>query len=168
MRRPGNFFSTECEILISVPPQRVFSLLSDVSSHPRWAGSGELVRARLADPAPVRLGTRFDVEERFGRRHVHVRCQVTAFDPPRELRWQVSQVNRPPVMRSEWGFELESRNVGTGTLLRHQWDLDRPTTLGWRVAMWIFFRLMGRGRKMAAAMRRSLENIKQEVEARVI
>ncbi len=165
MRRPGNWFTAVSEIHVDAPPERVFELLCDVSRHPVWAGSGEPVAAKLVGEGPLKLGSLFDVEERFGRgRRVDVRCEVCAFDPPKELRWRVSQLTRPPEFRSEWSFELEPENGGTR--VRHIWDLDRANSLRWRLIMALFFGLMRRGQKMRAAMQASLENIKREVETR--
>lgn len=52
----------EAEIDIEALPERVWSIVSDISRHPALAGSGEVLAVRVN--GPVAVGTTFECQDR--------------------------------------------------------------------------------------------------------
>ena len=87
------------EIDINAPAERVFGLLTDFASYPAWnplvpEASGEL-----------RVGERIRIRVVAGREMLF-RPVVTAFDPPRALRWR-GVIGLGVFFSGEHGFSIE-------------------------------------------------------------
>ncbi|MDA8371110.1 MAG: SRPBCC family protein [Nocardiopsaceae bacterium] len=116
--------STETEIHISAPLERVWEVATDITVYAR--PGGELQHTRWADGVSgPRLGARF-----IGRnRNPHIgewetTSVVVEFDPPWAFAWDV--LNKGEAMAT-WRFDL--RPLETGTVLR-QWVRIGPAPSG--------------------------------------
>ncbi len=112
----------------AAPPERVFELLADATSWPRWAGSliAHASWEREGNPAPGGAGA----IRRLGRWPMFGREQVVASEPPshhayttlsgnpvRNYRADVSLVPNGYGTLITWSAAFEPRIPGTGRLL---------------------------------------------------
>jgi uncharacterized protein YndB with AHSA1/START domain len=99
--------STEVEVLIDAPIERVWRLVTDIDLPARF--STEFLGARWLDDTP-RVGARFQ-----GRNHHEALGEwettsfVERFEPPRAFGWAVTDPDNPS---SSWWFELEQEPDG--------------------------------------------------------
>lgn len=120
----------DTEILISAPPERVWSVLTDFASYPQW---NPFIVALEGKPE---WGERLRVRmQAGGSSHVFkpVVLQATA---PTRLRW-LGRLGVPGLFDGEHGFELKSEVTGTrllqtetfqGFLVPLLWSRVEPVT----------------------------------------
>lgn len=120
----------DTEILISAPPERVWSVLTDFASYPQW---NPFIVAIEGKPE---WGGRLRVRmQAGGSSHVFkpVVLQATA---PAQLRW-LGRLGVPGLFDGEHGFELKSEVTGTrllqtetfqGFLVPLLWSRVEPVT----------------------------------------
>ena len=104
-------------IEIKAPTEQVWSIISDVSAHPKLAGSGEVKAVRVA--GHIGTGVTWESDEDLGpemRFTAHSKC--VTFNPPKEFAWKSFP---PPLVENEpksvpdvtWWFKLEPHAGGT-------------------------------------------------------
>ena len=101
------------EIEVDAPAERVWGLLTDFPTFPRWnpfirEASGQL---RPGAPLTIRL--------RVGKRLVTFRPTVTRVEPGRELRW-VARLAVPRLFDVERIFRIEPRGEGRVRFIQHE------------------------------------------------
>ncbi|MGH3301793.1 MAG: SRPBCC family protein [Streptosporangiaceae bacterium] len=120
---------------IAAEPAAIFAVLRDPQGHVAIDSSGML---QSADGEPVRkVGDSFVVHmdrealndyPELGRYDVTV--VISAFEPDREITWQVSSVVRPPIGHV-YGYRLDPADGGTLVTSYYDWsDIDPQ----WRAA----------------------------------
>jgi uncharacterized protein YndB with AHSA1/START domain len=112
----------------SAPPERVFELLADATSWPRWAGPviAQGSWEREGDPAPGGIGA----IRKLGRWPMFGREQVVVSDPPSHHAYTMLSGNPVSNYRADvaltpdgggtlitWSATFEPRIPGTGRLL---------------------------------------------------
>jgi uncharacterized protein YndB with AHSA1/START domain len=110
--------STDVDVIIDAPVERVWSLITDVNVPARF--SSELVEARWCDEVDEPgVGARF-VGRSFhpAAGHWETTCWVTAYEPLRAFAWAVGDPDHPS---ATWRFELET--AGTRVRLRQSAQL---------------------------------------------
>jgi uncharacterized protein YndB with AHSA1/START domain len=141
---------------MSAPPERVWGLVSDVTSIGRY--SPETFEAEWLDGATrPAVGARFRGHvKRNGKGPVYwTTCTVTACVPAREFAFGVGNGATP---LNVWRYQLEP--VGDGTDVTESFQLANTALLK------VYWSLLGwaRGRTNRNGMRTTLERIKAEVE----
>jgi len=114
------------EITIHRPPEQVFEYLADLANLSEWQGN--VVRATVTTPGPVRVGTEYTQFMRMGPATVEGRCRITGYEPGRALAFTLEsrmlncagQLRLDPVAG---GTRLTS--TGTGHL-RGPWRVLTP------------------------------------------
>jgi hypothetical protein len=151
-------------IRVAASPEAVWKTISDIDSHTRLAGSGEIEAIRFE--GPLRVGASWEADERIrgvGRFTAVSTC--TVHDPPRELAWKPQA---PPVRKGRedsrpditWWYRLQPND--DGTLLEHGFRVVEPRTGAGM--MRVFYTLTRRERTIRRGMRRTLDNVKAAVE----
>jgi len=117
----------ELSQVIAAPPARVFEVYTDHVGWEKWAGVKEVVLRQKGEPPPNGLGA-IRVIRAAG---VAVEEEVTAFDPPRSMKYRV--VAGVPIRDHEgtvrfapegsgtrvtWSIHFRPLVPGTGWLLR--------------------------------------------------
>jgi uncharacterized protein YndB with AHSA1/START domain len=112
----------------SAPPERIFELLSDATSWPRWAGPviAHASWERQGEPAPGGVGA----IRKLGRWPMFSREQVVASEPPSHHAYTILSGNPVRDYRADvalepegggtviaWSATFEPRIPGTGRLL---------------------------------------------------
>ena len=143
---------------MAAPPERVWSLVSDVTNTGRF--SPETFEAEWLDGATgPAVGARFRGHVRRNGKKWRVywtKCTITKCEPGREFVFQPELPGGKPVI--EWSYRFEPS--GDGTDVTESFDLT-PTALlrfYWTVLGW------ARGRTNRNDMRTTLERVKAEVE----
>ena len=109
-------------LLISVDPDQLYALVSDVTKMGDWS---PVCRACWWDEGDgPRVGARFTGRNETPERTWESRCQVGAADPGREFAWEV---NRGWV---RWGYTFESEDGSTR--LTESWEFLPPGIAGFR------------------------------------
>jgi hypothetical protein len=153
-------------VQVAATPEVVWKVISDIDSHARLAGSGELLAIRFQ--GPLQVGARWEADERIkgvGRFTAVSTC--TVFDPPHELAWKPQA---PPVRKGRqdtrpditWWFRL--RPSEGGTLLEHEFQVVEPKVGG--AMMKVFYALSRRERTIRRGMNKTLQNVKAAAEGR--
>ena len=146
----------EESIEVAAPPAKVWSLVTDL---PRMSSWSPQVLRTIVRGGPVQLGTRaFNINHR-GPLVWPTRTKVVAFEPHREFAFRVKE------NFSIWSFTLEPTETGTRVIQRRRTpdgisDISKKLT---RVA------LGGQEtftRELREGMRKTLERVKAESEAR--
>lgn len=144
-------------IAIDAPPERVWALVSDVTSIGRY--SPETFEAEWLDGATgPAVGARFRGHvRRNGRGPVYwTSCVVTVCEPGREFTFTVGEGDKA---LNTWGYRLEPDGTGTDATEFFRLKDNAPLRLYWRVfGRW-------RGRTNREGMRRTLEGVKRVAEA---
>jgi uncharacterized protein YndB with AHSA1/START domain len=87
------------EVTIHRTAEQVFEYLAALANLTKWQGN--VVRATVTTPGPVRVGTEYTQTMRMGPATVEGKCRITGFEPGRAL-----------------GFTLESRMLNCAGELR--------------------------------------------------
>jgi uncharacterized protein YndB with AHSA1/START domain len=135
---------------IAAPPERVFAVVADLSTHPRWRPS--VREFRTADGGAPKIGSEIVEVVRFAGRDVRMRYRVACFDPPRVLA--ADYVDGPIEVAVRFDCEPE----GTGTRTTFTCDTERPRLA--RVLPFPFF-----GPLMGRYMDDELGNLKRLLES---
>jgi uncharacterized protein YndB with AHSA1/START domain len=111
------------------PREAVWALLADIDSWSRWGAWQTTELEREGSPVPEGVGA----IRRLVRRPVTTREQVTAFESPRRLaydmlsglplrdyRGEVTLADMADGTEIHWHSEFDARIPGTGSLLRRQ------------------------------------------------
>ena len=162
-----DLLNVDTEIVIPATPDAVWAVVSDLTSHPRLGGSGEVQSLRVLDEGPLRVGMRFVATEvvHVGPKVFElpaVTSSVVAVEAGRLLRWQTdspSEFGKPTVKLIEWSFEL--RPVAEGTTLRH--TIRIVMTSAWVTPFFKPLYSLMRGKKVARGMSETLRRISAEV-----
>ena len=109
----------EREIVIAVPPERVFAYLAQPERTPEWSPNVQAVRLTSEGPIGVGATTETVVKALGTTQRAVGRC--TAFDPPRRLVIE-SQTNLGATTVNETQLIAE----GAGTRLRAKLDYTLP------------------------------------------
>lgn len=151
-------------VQVAASPEAVWRVVSDIDSHVRLAGSGELLAIRFQ--GPLRVGARWEADEHIrgvGRFTAVSTC--TVFDPPHELAWKPQA---PPIRKGRedsrpdigWWFRLHPGQ--DGTLLEHGFRVVEPRVGS--AMMKAFYALSRRERTIRRGMARTLQNVKAAAE----
>ncbi len=133
---------------IAAPIEEVYRYLSDFQRHKEWShGVAEL--ERLND-GPIGVGTELKATETVPGKFTSY-TRITALEPPRRIAWD-AWVDGMIRMRTQWAFELSSKDGGTYLVERCSWQ---PISLMAK----IMFNLI-RKRQIPRENRQSLEQIK--------
>lgn len=144
---------------IKASPEAIFSLLADVSEHPKIDGSGTVKQAKPGAPEKLELGSKFGMSMKLGIGYSTINT-VVEFEENRRIAWQT---NSPGVFRNFvagriWRYELEPSDDGT-TLVRESWDLSQDHQR-------MFLRLGSVPKKMGADMSKTLDRIEEMTTGR--
>lgn len=156
MTEPAYAPLIEASIDIAAPPERVWSVVSD----PRVMGgfSDQVVRTVVRGTAPVAKGTRTLNINRRGVLVWPTRAKVIEFEANRRYAYRVKD------NAAIWSFDLEP--TATGTRLTHRRDASKGLT---DVSLMLQQKVLGGvapfEAEMEAGMTRTLERVKQAVEA---
>jgi uncharacterized protein YndB with AHSA1/START domain len=135
---------------IDAAPARVFGVVADLSTHPRWRPS--VREFRTADGGPPAVGSEIVEVVRFAGRDVRMRYRVTRLDPPHVLA--AGYVDGP----IEVAIRFDCEAAAGGTRTTFTCDTARPRIA--RVLPFPFF-----GALMGRYMDDELGNLKRLVEA---
>lgn len=149
---------------IQASPERVWEILSEISRHPRLAGSGEVRSVRASGPLAV--GTTWESDEVVAGRSFVARSECLELERPRVLSWRSSP---PPLKESDprtafhatWWFRLTPSDEGTD--VEHSFEVGEPAKRAWMLKL--FYLVSRRRQKILAGMRGTLENLKREAES---
>jgi uncharacterized protein YndB with AHSA1/START domain len=95
----------QCSVDVAAPPERVWSLVTDLARMSRW--SPQVVRTFVRGGAPVQQGTRTLNINRRGVLVWPTQCTVILFEPHREFGFRVKDNG------TIWAFVLEPTAAGT-------------------------------------------------------
>ena len=151
-------------VQVAASSEAVWKMISDIDSHGRLAGSGEILAIRFQ--GPLQVGARWEADERItgvGRFTAVSTC--TVHDPPRELAWKPQA---PPIRKGRddsrpditWWYRLDPRDGGT--LLEHGFRVVEPKVGA--AMMKGFYALSRRERTIRRGMGRTLQNVKAAAE----
>ncbi|RCV48786.1 SRPBCC family protein [Marinitenerispora sediminis] len=107
--RVSDLPTVEVSVWVDASPQRVWSVVSDITAMPEV--SGELQSVELLDTGPLQVGSRFR-----GHNYHEMRgawstvSHVVQCEEPRVFSWAVDDVERP---NSTWRFTLRPDDGGT-------------------------------------------------------
>ncbi|HXV35024.1 MAG TPA: SRPBCC family protein [Gaiellaceae bacterium] len=135
---------------IAAPPERVFAVVTDLSTHPRWRPS--VREFRTAGGEPPAVGSEIVEVVRFAGRDVRMRYRVTELEPPHVFA--AGYVDGP----IEVAIRFDCAPAGEGTLAAFTCDTARPRIA--RVLPFPFF-----GPLMGRYMDDELGNLKSLVES---
>ena len=145
----------EATIHIAAPPDRVWAMLADVTRMAEW--SPECIRCQWLDGATgAAVGVRFRGWNRlpfvgtWTSTNTIVRCV-----PGAELAWVVGKDPLDP--NTCWEYVLTP--AGSGTEVVERYEMRREP---WIVR--IYYRLVGRGRRLQEAMEETLRCLKDAAE----
>ena len=86
--------------VVAEPPD-VFDVFSDVAAWPRWAGVKEVVIRQSGDPAPAGFGSIRVIRTRGSA----IQEEVTAFEPPKRIAYQITEGAALRVHEADVHFE---------------------------------------------------------------
>lgn len=140
--------SYDVRVRCAAPKEKVFALVSDATSWPKWAGW--FVRhgswAQEGDPAPGGVGAiRKLGTKRFGSRE-----QITEFDPPHYLAYTI--LGAAPVRDYRAIVSIDKDGSGSRITWAGAWETSIPGT--GRIMTWFYRRLVG---SMATGLARYAE-----------
>jgi len=139
---------------ISAEPDRVWSVVSDVTRMPEW--SPELRRLYPIGGRRPRVGMNMLGINRRGLAVWPTTSTVTRLEPPRAVAWRTRESG------ATWTYELEP--AGSGTRLTGRRDLP-AFTFGTRLMAPLIGGAIGHDEELAAGIRSTLEQIKAAVES---
>lgn len=120
---------------VAAPPEEVFAVVTDLSTHPEWRPS--VREFRTADGGPVAVGSEIVEVVRFAGRDIRMRYRVTELESPRAF--SAGYVDGPIEVAIR--FDCEPSAGGTRTVFTC--DTERPRLAG-LVPFPFFGALMGR------------------------
>lgn len=145
----------EVSVTIAAAPERVWSMVTDITNMGRWSPGSTGGRWTHGATGPAE-GARFIGSNKHGFMRWSTHCTVVECEPPRRFTFQVAE------NKMRWGWRLEPADGG-GTVLTQWRDRAGQPSLPMRAAALLVF-----GGKIEEAMldgmRRSLAAIKAEAE----
>ncbi len=136
---------------IAAPPEDVFGVVTDLSTHPEWRPS--VREFRTADGGPPAVGSEIVEVVRFAGRDVRMRYRVTRLDGPRVL---AADYVEGPI---EVAIRFDCEPTAAGTRTTFTCDTARPRIA--KVVPFPFF-----GPLMGRYMEDELGRLKRLVESR--
>ena len=128
MTGPGNGWAADVAIDVATPPERIWTVVSDISRHPALAGSGEVLAVRMNGPLAV--GVTFESDVKTGEVcFFSPRCVIEDVREPTRLAW-VSLFPLEPgetddyQIEVHWSFEIEP--TAAGSRVRHTVRIPAP------------------------------------------
>lgn len=113
---------TEAELLVELPQEQLWALVTDVRRYGEW--SPECVSAEWLGAAasrPARAGDRYAARNEFGNGMVtHVECEITELREPEVFAWDV--LDDSGLAGSRWRYELTAADRPGWTVLRHVFE----------------------------------------------
>jgi uncharacterized protein YndB with AHSA1/START domain len=147
----------EVSVTIAAPPERLWSLVTDVTQMGRWSPECKSC-SWVGSAAGPAVGAQFRGKNRHGLARWTTDCTVTAADPPGHFEFQVRQSG----MR--WGYRFEPDGQG-GTVVTEYREKTKPVPAYIKLVQ--RSGLIGRNREqlMVEGMRTTLDRIKHAAEA---
>lgn len=141
----------EAAVEIDAPPDRAWSVLTEVSEYAAW---NRFIPCIAGD---LREGCRIDVRAYPRRRpNLRFRARVLRVDPPRELRW-LGRLGLPWLFDGDHRFTLEPLGAGRTRLVQHE-------TLTGLLVPFLGAFIAGRSRPGFDEMNRALKRRAEEKE----
>lgn len=113
------------ERTIAAPPERVWSMISDVTRMGEWSPETTACEWRKGATAPA-PGARFRGRNRYGKKTWSTDCVVIEADPGRSFSFAVKA---GPVNVARWEYRIEPTEDG-GARVEERWtDLRHPLLL---------------------------------------
>jgi len=163
-----DLLNVERETVIPRSVDEVWALVSDLESHPRIGGSGEVKTLRRLDSGALRAGSVFEANEvvHVGPKvfDLVVRSEVVKVELGRLLLWHTespAEFGKPTVKLIEWTFQL--REVPEGTALKH--TIRIVMTSAWVTPLFKPVYMLIRGKKVGRGMSETLRRISTELSA---
>lgn len=97
---------------IDASPEAIWNIISDVTRHPELAGSGQVEKVEVLDPAGLGEGAIFQSNQNINGVRYITASRVRAWEPPYRFAWQVGTGLLPGVAQL-WYFELTPQGMGT-------------------------------------------------------
>ena len=146
----------EVTVQVAAPPERVWSLVTDVTQTGRWSPECTSCEWDAGANGPA-VGATFKGHNRHGFMRWTTHCEVVAAEEPTHFAFQVKESG----MR--WGYRFEPDGTG-GTKLTEYRDKTRPVPLPIRMVQ--KSGILGRDREglMVKGMRETLERVKAVAE----
>ena len=136
------------------PPERVFQLVIDVTSHPSWMPN--VKRLEMLTEGEMRVGSSWRSTRNFFGREGTEYFEVAAFNPPKRLLLHVDG-KKGTGGRGEFRFDYYFEPSGGGTLLTLNGEIAGFDTLGRMVQRVFLAAFKAAVRRDHAAFRRHLE-----------
>ncbi len=138
------------QIETALPPERAFDFVADFANADRWDPG--VTRSVGLDDGPIRLGSRFELDVRMGRRTAPMTYHVAALERPRRVVLVGAGSGVDAV------DEIVFEPTGSGTRIRYTADIRLTGPL--RVVQPFLSRAFERiGRDAAAGMSRTLADL---------
>ncbi len=99
--------------LITAPCEKLFAIISDVTQHPKLAGSGEVQTVAWTTKGPIGVGSGFASKQKVGLFQYGARSYVQEFDAPRRFVWLSGFGMKKPPFGQLWGFDLQPFDART-------------------------------------------------------
>jgi hypothetical protein len=107
--------------LVTAPADLLFDIVSDVTQHPKLAGSGEVHAIEWITPAPRGVGSGFSARQRNGVLRYATRSYVQEFRRPYRFVWLSGFGMKKPPFGQLWGFDfqpLDARTTWVSNMMR--------------------------------------------------
>lgn len=147
----------EATVVISAPPHRVWSLISDIRRYGEW--SPENTGGAWLDGTEPAVGARFRGTNRRGRTRWTTTCEVIAAVPGREFAFVTGSAEKPETM---WRYRLEAE--GDQTRVTESFELVKPIGAIGRLVTRMTTGVRDRPADLEKNVRVSLMRLKQIVE----
>lgn len=99
--------------LITASCERLFEIVSDVTQHPKLAGSGEVQTVAWISPGTPGVGSGFASRQQVGPFNYPVRSYVQEYEAPRRFVWLSGVGMKKPPFGQMWGFDLQAVDART-------------------------------------------------------
>jgi hypothetical protein len=129
------FPSVTVSCLITAPAEALFDIVSDVTQHPKLAGSGEVRGIEWITPAPHGEGSGFASRQQIGLLRYPARSYVQEYRRPYRFVWLSGFGMKKPPFGQLWGFDfqpLDSRTTWVSNMMRvPAYPVPRIPPLSW-------------------------------------
>lgn len=107
---------------VNVPPEKLWTLVSDLDRIGEW--SPECIGVKWKGAAGPQVGNKFKGRNRNGRHRWATDCKIVASTPNEEIAWESAFLG---FRVARWGFKLEPTDGGTK--LHETWKDNRNPLL---------------------------------------
>ncbi len=132
------FPSVTVSCLVTAPADVLFDIVSDVTQHPKLAGSGEVQAIEWITPAPHGVGSGFASQQQIGLLRYVARSYVQEFRRPHRFVWLSGIGMKKPPFGQLWGFDfqpLDARTTWVSNMMRApMYPVPRIPPLSWLVS----------------------------------